>query len=59
MLEEAVATANRADVVVAVLGESSGMSGEAASRSEIGLPESQQELLRALAKTGKPIVWSS
>jgi beta-glucosidase len=56
MLEEAVATANRADVVVAVLGESSGMSGEAASRSEIGLPESQQELLRALAKTGKPIV---
>jgi beta-glucosidase len=56
MLEEAVATANKADVVVAVLGESFGMSGEAASRSEIGLPDNQQELLKALEKTGKPIV---
>ena len=54
--EEAVALANQADVVVAVLGETFGMSGEAASRSEIGLPEGQQELLKALAKTGKPIV---
>jgi beta-glucosidase len=56
LLDEAVATANKADVVVAVCGESSGMSGEAASRSQIGLPESQQELLKALEKTGKPIV---
>nr|MDQ3395618.1 glycoside hydrolase family 3 C-terminal domain-containing protein [Bacteroidota bacterium] len=35
MIQEAVATANKSDVVVAVLGESQGMSGEAASRSDI------------------------
>jgi beta-glucosidase len=56
MLAEAVAVADRADVVVAVLGESSGMTGEAASRSDIGLPECQKELLRALVATGKPVV---
>ena len=56
MVVEAVAVAAQADVVVAVLGESSGMTGEAASRSDIGLPESQKELLRALMETGKPIV---
>ncbi len=56
MLTEAVETASRADVVVAVLGESSGMSGEAASRSDIGLPECQENLLRALVATGKPVV---
>ncbi len=56
MLAEAVAVAGRADVVVAVLGESAGMSGEAASRSDIRLPESQEELLQALVKTGKPLV---
>jgi beta-glucosidase len=56
MLDEAMVTARKADVVVAVLGESFGMSGEAASRSEIGLPDCQEELLKALEKTGKPIV---
>ncbi len=56
MIAEAVAVSARADVVVAVLGESSGMSGEAASRSSIGLPESQERLLQALVKTGKPLV---
>jgi len=56
MIARAVAVANRADVVVAVLGESAGMSGEAASRSQIGLPECQEKLLRALVKTGKPLV---
>jgi beta-glucosidase len=56
MIEEAVATANKADVVVATLGESFAMSGEAASRSELGLPASQEELLRAVVKTGKPVV---
>ena len=56
LVAEAVAAAARADVVVAVLGESSGMSGEAASRSDLGLPESQKELLRALVATGKPVV---
>jgi beta-glucosidase len=56
MIDEAVSVANKADVIVATLGESFAMSGEAASRSEIGLPENQEELLRALEKTGKPIV---
>ena len=56
MVAEAVAMAAQADVVVAVLGESSGMTGEAASRSDIGLPECQRELLRALVETGKPLV---
>jgi beta-glucosidase len=56
MIDEAVAVAGKADVIVAVLGESFAMSGEAASRSEIGLPDNQEELLKALQKTGKPIV---
>jgi beta-glucosidase len=56
MVAEAVAAANRADVVVAVLGESSGMSGEGASRSDISLPECQKKLLSALVDTGKPVV---
>jgi beta-glucosidase len=56
MIDEAVATAKKADVIVAALGESFAMSGEAASRSEIGLPDNQEELLKALEKTGKPIV---
>lgn len=56
MMEQAVQTANQADVVVAVLGEAFGMSGEAASRSMIGLLHNQVELLKALKATGKPIV---
>ncbi len=56
MINEAVSTAAKADVVVAVIGEASEMSGESASRSDIGLPESQRDLLRALSKTGKPLV---
>lgn len=56
MLQEAVETANKADVVVAVLGESVTMSGEASSRSDIGIPESQKKLLKALVQTGKPVV---
>ncbi len=56
LISEAVQTAQRADVVVAMLGEPFGMSGEAASRSEIGLLNNQKELLQALKKTGKPVV---
>ncbi|MDP4214421.1 MAG: beta-glucosidase BglX [Bacteroidota bacterium] len=56
MLEEAVATAGKADVVVAVLGEAADMSGESSSRGEITIPESQENLLKALVKTGKPVV---
>jgi beta-glucosidase len=56
MISEAVASAAKADVVVAVLGEPAGFSGEASSRSELGLPGRQQDLLKALLKTGKPVV---
>jgi beta-glucosidase len=56
LIAEAVALAKNSDVVVAVVGEASEMSGEAASRSDIGLPESQKNLLEALKKTGKPLV---
>jgi len=56
LLNEAIQTANRAEVIVAVVGEASEMSGEAASRADISLPESQQKLLEALAKTGKPLI---
>ena len=56
LLQEAVETARKADVVVAVLGEAADMTGESSSMSNIGLQESQENLLQALAKTGKPIV---
>jgi beta-glucosidase len=56
LLSDAVLTANKADVIVAVVGEASEMSGEAASRTDIGLPQSQQKLIEALAATGKPLV---
>lgn len=56
MIEEAVEAANKADIIVAVVGEAADMTGEASSRSDIGLPESQLNLLKALAKTGKPVV---
>jgi beta-glucosidase len=56
MIAEAVGVAQSADVVVAVVGEASEMSGEAASRSDITLPENQRQLLEALKKTGKPLV---
>jgi beta-glucosidase len=52
----AVAAAREAGVVVLVLGESADMSGEAHSRAHLGLPGRQQELLDAVAATGKPLV---
>lgn len=56
IIAEALAIANQADVIVAALGESSEMSGEASSRVDIGIPEIQQRLLKALLETGKPVV---
>ena len=52
----AIEAARSADIIVALLGESAGMSGEAHCRAHLGLPGRQQELLDALAATGKPIV---
>lgn len=56
ILAEALNVAKNADVIVATLGESTEMSGESSSRSILDLPKPQQDLLKALAETGKPIV---
>lgn len=56
MIAEAVAAAMNSDVVVAALGESAEMSGESSSRADISIPAVQQRLLKALLKTGKPVV---
>ncbi len=56
MLREAVNTARRADVVVAVIGEATEMSGESGNRTNLYVPEEQKKLIRALAETGKPLV---
>jgi beta-glucosidase len=55
-MDRAVAAARAADVVVAVLGEDCLHIGEAASRTRLDLPGAQQDLLAALAATGKPVV---
>ncbi|MFD0792965.1 beta-glucosidase BglX [Mucilaginibacter litoreus] len=56
MIEDAVKAAKKSDVIVAVVGESQSMSGESSSRSDIGIPQSQQRMLKELAKLGKPLV---
>lgn len=56
LLKKAMAVVAKADVVVAVVGEASEMSGEAASRTDISIPESQKKLIRELAASGKPVV---
>lgn len=56
MLDEALAIAKKADVIVAALGESSEMSGESSSRTDLEMPDAQRDLLKALLATGKPVV---
>lgn len=56
MIKEAVDVANKSDVVIAALGESSEMSGESSSRTSIQIPAIQQRLLKALLATGKPVI---
>ncbi|WHQ74465.1 beta-glucosidase BglX [Pantoea sp. Lij88] len=56
MIDDAVAKAKQADVVVAAVGEAQGMAHEASSRSDLVIPPSQQKLLAALKATGKPLV---
>lgn len=56
LLDEALSIANKADVIVAAIGESAEFSGESSSRTEIGIPQVQKDLLNALLKTGKPVV---
>ena len=55
-IEDAVELAKRSDLAIVVLGEIALMSGEAASRSNLKLSGGQQELLEAIAATGKPVV---
>lgn len=54
--QEAVSVANQADVIIMSVGEKHDMSGEAKSRSTINLPGVQEDLIKELQKTGKPIV---
>ena len=54
-IAQAVALARKADFVILALGESSEMTGEAASRSDIGLPGVQLELAGEVIKTGRPV----
>ncbi|MBL7702526.1 MAG: beta-glucosidase BglX [Ferruginibacter sp.] len=53
---EAIDVAKRSDVVILSIGERRDMSGEAKSRSNINIPGVQEELLKELLATGKPVV---
>ena len=56
LLDEALNVARRSDIIIAALGESSEMSGESSSRTDLNIPDVQQNLLQELLKTGKPVV---
>ena len=56
LIAEALKIANQSDVIVAALGESSEMSGECTSRTNLNIPQAQKDLLNELLKTGKPVV---
>jgi beta-glucosidase len=54
--KEAIDVANQSDVILLSVGERYDMSGEAKSRSSLGLPGVQEDLIKELQKTGKPVV---
>jgi beta-glucosidase len=54
--EEAVAVAKQSDVVILSLGEAPDMTGEAKSRSNLHLPGVQEDLVKAIMATGKPVI---
>ncbi|MBU2997840.1 beta-glucosidase BglX [Cellulophaga baltica] len=56
LLDEALQIATKSDVIVATLGETAEFSGESSSRTDLGIPQVQKDLLNALLKTGKPVV---
>lgn len=56
MLDEAKKIAGDADVIVACVGETNSMNGEGSSRADIHIPDAQEELLKALKTTGKPMI---
>ena len=55
-MDQALHAGEYGDVIVAVLGELTSMSGEASSRANITLPARQRDLLMMLMETGKPVV---
>ena len=55
-ISAAVADATKADIVIMGLGERMGISGEGFDRSSLDLPGNQEQLLEAVAATGKPVV---
>jgi len=55
-VDRAVTAAKKADTTVLVLGENANMSGESSSRASLNLPGNQQQLLEAVAASGKPVV---
>ena len=56
LIKEALNVASKADVIIAAMGESSEMSGESSSRTDIGIPPVQKRVLEKLLATGKPVV---
>lgn len=56
MLAEALKVAKNADVIVACLGEMAEMSGESSARTDLAMPDAEARLLKALVRTGKPVV---
>ncbi len=56
MIKEALKVAEKSDIIVATVGEGSEFTGESSSVTDIQIPETQKNLLKALAKTGKPVV---
>ncbi|MFZ5939239.1 MAG: beta-glucosidase BglX [Bacteroidota bacterium] len=55
-LDRALSLARTSDVVVLVLGEPAGLSGEATSKTDLSLPKVQSALLKAIKATGKPVI---
>lgn len=53
---KAIAAAKKADVILLAMGEKWDMTGEAASRVELGFPGTQEALMHELKKLGKPMV---
>lgn len=54
--DEAVATAEKSDIVIMAMGEAPDMTGEAKSKSNIGLPGIQEDLIKTVVATGKPVI---
>ncbi|MBN8199778.1 beta-glucosidase BglX [Bacillus sp. NTK034] len=55
-INEALKTAEDADIIILALGEDSEMSGEAGCRTDIRLPEAQLKLAAKVKQLGKPLI---